>query len=64
MHFIQEHMPFDPLWQLLYHPVSFSDFNKDRVKEDLAGRTSTFLIPSQYTKNKMRAKETRRLITG
>ena len=34
MHFIQAHMPFDPLWQLLYHPVSFSDFNKDRVKED------------------------------
>ena len=27
-------MPFDPLWQLLYHPVSFTDFNKGIVKED------------------------------
>ena len=32
--FIQAHMPFDPLWQLLYHPVSFTDFNNGRVKED------------------------------
>lgn len=27
-------MPFDPLWQLLYHPVSFIDFNNGTVKED------------------------------
>ena len=32
--FIQAHMPFDPLWQLLYHPVSFTDFNNGTVKED------------------------------
>ncbi len=32
--FIQAHMPFDPLWQLLYHPVSFTDFNKGIAKED------------------------------
>jgi transglutaminase/protease-like cytokinesis protein 3 len=34
--FIQAHMPFDPLWQLLYHPVSFTDFNNGPVKEDSA----------------------------
>ncbi len=32
--FIQAHMPFDLIWQLLYHPVSFTDFNNGRVKED------------------------------
>jgi transglutaminase/protease-like cytokinesis protein 3 len=34
MNFIQAHMPFDRLWQLLYHPVSFTEFNNGRVKED------------------------------
>jgi transglutaminase/protease-like cytokinesis protein 3 len=33
-HFIQAHMPFDPLWQLLYHPVSFTDFNGGKVAEN------------------------------
>jgi transglutaminase/protease-like cytokinesis protein 3 len=32
--FILTHMPFDRLWQLLYHPVSFTDFNNAPVKED------------------------------
>jgi hypothetical protein len=32
--FIQAHMPFDCLWQLLYYPVSFTDFNGGRVKEN------------------------------
>lgn len=32
--FIQAHMPFDCLWQLLYYPVSFTDFNEGRVKEN------------------------------
>ena len=36
LNFIQAHMPFDPLWQLLYHPVSFTDFNNGPVKEDPA----------------------------
>ena len=33
--FIDTHMPFDPLFQLLHHPVSFDDFNKGRVQENL-----------------------------
>jgi len=45
--FIQAHMPFDPLWQLLYHPVSFTDFNKERVKED-SGR-AFFNFPDSIT---------------
>ncbi len=45
--FIQAHMPFDPLWQLLYHPVSFADFNKERVKED-SGR-AFFNFPDSIT---------------
>ncbi len=32
--FIQAHMPFDCLWQLLYYPVSFTDFDGGRVKEN------------------------------
>jgi transglutaminase/protease-like cytokinesis protein 3 len=33
--FIKEHMPFDPLWQLMYHPASYADFNNGPVKEDV-----------------------------
>jgi transglutaminase/protease-like cytokinesis protein 3 len=36
--FIQEHMSFDPLWQLLYHPASYTDFKNGPVKED-AGKS-------------------------
>ena len=32
--FIQAHMPFDCLWQLLYYPISFTDFNEGRTKEN------------------------------
>ncbi|HSZ34449.1 MAG TPA: transglutaminase domain-containing protein [Puia sp.] len=32
--FMNEHMPFDPLWQLSYHPASYADFNNGPVKED------------------------------
>lgn len=35
--FIKDHMPFDCLWQLLYHPVSFTEFNNGRVAENLNG---------------------------
>ena len=40
--FIQTHMPFDPLWQLLYHPISFSDFNEGSVKESINGAVFNF----------------------
>ena len=47
MNFIQVHMPFDPLWQLLYHPVSFTDFNSGRVKEDSG--SAYFNFPDSIT---------------
>ncbi len=31
--FIQTHMPFDPLWQLLEHPISHKDFQRGRYKQ-------------------------------
>jgi len=41
--FIQAHMPFDCIWQLLYHPVSFTDFNDGIVKENTS--TAVFNFP-------------------
>ncbi len=41
--FIQAHMPFDCLWQLLYYPVSFTNFNDGRVKENTS--TTFFNFP-------------------
>ena len=32
--FVEAHMPFDPLWQLLYHPISFTEFNNGKAIEN------------------------------
>jgi transglutaminase/protease-like cytokinesis protein 3 len=40
--FIQAHMPFDCIWQLLYHPAGFTDFNNGIVKENTGGAYFNF----------------------
>lgn len=32
--FLEDHMPFDRIWQLTYHPVSYTDFNDGPAKEN------------------------------
>jgi transglutaminase/protease-like cytokinesis protein 3 len=32
--FIQAHMPFDCIWQLLYYPINFADFNDGKIREN------------------------------
>ena len=34
--FIQSHMPFDPMFQLLNYPVTFKEFNNDNIKSQNA----------------------------
>lgn len=31
---IQSHMPFDPMWQFLYHPITSQEFNEGKTGED------------------------------
>jgi hypothetical protein len=45
--FIQTHMPFDRLWQLLYHPINFTDFNDGKVRESNNG--AVFNFPDSIT---------------
>ena len=45
--FIHAHMPFDCLWQLLYHPISFTDFNNGVAKENTGG--AYFNFPDSIT---------------
>jgi transglutaminase/protease-like cytokinesis protein 3 len=40
--FIQAHMPFDCIWQLLYYPISFADFNEGKIKENTGTKYFNF----------------------
>ncbi len=62
--FIQAHMPFDRLWQLLYHPVSFTDFNNGSVKEDSGKSFFNFPDSIAIYEKQNRKKETRPPIRG